>query len=67
MYDFKNSEDFKEKCGYNIDGQWYPRVTKILEIKSKPALYRFYGEATSYNAAREITENSAKLKRDLWF
>ena len=60
MYDFKNSEDFKEKCGYNIDGQWYPRVTKILEIKSKPALYRFYGEATSYNAAREITENSAK-------
>ncbi|MBI4991875.1 MAG: hypothetical protein HZB99_01540 [Candidatus Harrisonbacteria bacterium] len=60
MYDFKNAEDFKEKCGYEIDGHWYPRVTKIVEIKSKPALYRFYGEAASYNAAREMTENSAK-------
>lgn len=47
-------------CGYEIDGFWYPRVTKIVDIKSKPALYRFYGEASSYNAARETTENSAK-------
>jgi len=60
MFDFKNIEDFKEKCGYVIDGQWYPRVTKIVEIKSKPALYWFYGEAASYNAARQITEKSAE-------
>lgn len=60
MYDFKNVEDFKEKCGYNIDGRWYPRVTKIVDIKSKPALYYFYGEAANYKAAKEITENSAK-------
>jgi len=60
MFDFRNVEDFKEKCGYLIDGQWYPRVTKIVDIKSKPALYYFYGEAASYKAAKEITENSAK-------
>lgn len=60
MYDYKSAEDFKEKCGYEIGSQWYPRVTKIVEIKSKPALYRFYGEAANYSAAREITENSAK-------
>jgi len=60
FFDFRNTEDFKEKCGYTIDGKWYPRVTKIVEIKSKPALYFFYGEATSYKAAKEITEISAK-------
>ena len=60
MFDYKNPEDFKEKAGYMIDGQFYPRVTKIIDIKSKPALYYFYGEAASYNAAKEITENSAK-------
>ncbi len=60
FFDFKNVEDFKEKCGYAIDGKWYPRVTKIVEVKAKPALYFFYGEAASYKAAKEITENSAK-------
>src|SRR3989344_6203373 len=60
MFDFTNVEKFKEQCGYEIGGRWYPRVTKIVEIKSKPALYFFYGEAASYKAAKEITENSAK-------
>jgi len=60
MFDYKNVEDFKGKCGYEIGGRWYPRVTKIIDIKSKPALYYFYGEAASYKAAKEITENSAK-------
>ncbi len=41
---FTNEEQFKELCGYTIDGQWYPRVTKIVEIKSKPQLYKFYAE-----------------------
>src|SRR3989344_1124307 len=57
---FTNAEQFKTICGYDIDGKWYPRVTKILDIKSKPALYRFYGAAASYGAARAMTENSAK-------
>ncbi len=60
MFDYKNTDDFKEQCGYEIDGRWYPRVTKIVGIKSKPALYYFYGEAPSYKAAKEMTENSAK-------
>ena len=60
MYDYSNTEDFKEKCGYEIGGRWYPRVTKIIDIKSKPALYYFYGEAASYKAAKAITDISAK-------
>ena len=58
--DFKNETEFKERCGYTIDDVWYPRVTKIVTIKSKPALYYYYGEAKSYRAAQEITEQSAK-------
>jgi len=58
--DFKDITDFKEQCGYTIDDVWYPRVTKIVSIKAKPALYYYYGEAKSYKAAQEITEQSAK-------
>lgn len=58
--DYKDANDFKEKSGYTIDGVWYPRVTKIVTIKSKPALYRYYGEAASYKAAQDSTERSAK-------
>lgn len=60
LFDYANETQFKELCGYTIDGIWYPRVTKILEIKSKPALYRYYGDAPSYKAAQEATELSAK-------
>jgi len=58
--DYKDITDFKEQCGYTIDDVWYPRVTKIVTIKSKPALYYYYGEAKSYKAAQESTEQSAK-------
>jgi hypothetical protein len=58
--DYKDITDFKEACGYTIDDVWYPRVTKIVSIKAKPALYRYYGEAKSYKAAQEATEQSAK-------
>jgi hypothetical protein len=57
--EFKDINDFKEQCGYTIDGDWYPRVTKIVTIKAKPALYYYYGEAKSYRAAKEATERSA--------
>jgi len=61
MFDsYKNVESFKEASGYTIDGIWYPRVTKIVSIKSKPALMRFYGEAQSYKAAQDITTKSAE-------
>ncbi len=58
--DFKDVEDFKEQCGYTIDGDWYPRVTRIVTIKAKPALYYYYGEAKSFRAAQEATERSAQ-------
>jgi len=58
--DFTDANNFKEQCGYTIDGLWYPRVTKIVAIKAKPALYYYYGEAKSYKAAQEATELSAK-------
>jgi hypothetical protein len=58
--DFKDIDDFKEQCGYTIDDVWYPRVTKIVTIKSKPALYYYYAQATSYKAAQDATEQSAK-------
>lgn len=57
---YKDSESFKEASGYTIDGVWYPRVTKIVSIKSKPALYRYYGEAANFKAAQSITQKSAE-------
>jgi hypothetical protein len=56
---YKSLEEFMEQNGYVIDGKWYPRVTSIVQIKSKPALYKFYGEAESFNHALSITGKSA--------
>ncbi len=58
--EYKDTEDFKEQCGYTIDDVWYPRVTKIVTIKAKPALYRYYAAASSFKAAQDATEQSAK-------
>jgi hypothetical protein len=58
--EYKSVQEFKEACGYAINGLWYPRVTKIVEIKAKPALYRYYGDAQSYESAKAATEISAK-------
>ena len=61
MFDnYTSPESFKEACGYTIDDVWYPRVTKIVSIKAKPALLYFYGEAASYRAGQAITEKSAE-------
>src|SRR4030042_5100812 len=56
---YSNLQHFKGMSGYEIDGVWYPRVTKIVEIKAKPALYRFYGELNSFNEGEEIKKQSA--------
>lgn len=53
-------QEFKASSGYDIESIWYPRVTKIVEIKAKPALYRYYGDAPSYAAAKAATERSAE-------
>lgn len=61
MFDYyKDAEAFKEASGYTIDGVWFPRVTKILSIKAKPALLRYYAEATNFKTAQEATTKSAE-------
>jgi len=59
MQRFKDENDFKAKSGYDIDGTWYPRVTRITDMKAKPALYRFYG-TVGYDQAKRISEKSAE-------
>jgi len=56
---YSNSEHFKSLSGYEIDGVWYPRVTKIVEIKAKPALYRFYAEMNNFNEGESVKKQSA--------
>ncbi len=60
MPEFTSPENFKEDCGYTIEDVWYPRVTRIVSIKAKPALYHFYAEARSVAAGQAISEQSAK-------
>src|SRR3989344_30660 len=55
----KNISEAKELYGYEIQGTWYPRVTKIVEIKAKPALYRYYGGLSSFAEGEHIKEISA--------
>ncbi|MDO8557295.1 MAG: hypothetical protein Q7R98_02415 [Candidatus Jorgensenbacteria bacterium] len=55
----ENSNNIKLTHGYEVDGTWYPRVTKIVEIKAKPALYRFYGKMSSFAEGERVKEISA--------
>lgn len=59
MY-YTNAEEFKNLNGYVIDDIWYPRVTKILEIKSKPGLEVFFREVGDYASVEEIKNRSAE-------
>lgn len=52
-------KEFIESYGYVIDEMWYPRVTRIVEIKAKPALYRFYAKMENFEAGERIKERSA--------
>lgn len=56
---FQDPQEFRESNGYEVDGIWYPRVTSILSIKSKPALYRFYASQPSFAAAERMKDQSA--------
>lgn len=57
---YSDLNHFKAKTGYEIDGIWYPRVTAIVSIKAKPALYKFYGDQESFNSGEAIKEKSAE-------
>lgn len=56
---YKNLEEFRSSNGHEIQGIWYPRVTKILDIKSKPALDGFFKEMESYTSAEDVKNKSA--------
>ena len=49
-----------EQNGYAYDGRWFPRVTKIVGIKSKPALLYYYAQAPDFKTANEQTKKSAE-------
>lgn len=57
---YKDVQSFKDACGYEIDGIWYPRVTSIVGIKAKPALYMFYASLPNYAAGEAIKAKSAE-------
>ena len=59
MY-FSNLNHFKSSSGYEIDGLWYPRVTAIVSIKAKPALYKYYADLPSFAAGEAIKNKSAE-------
>lgn len=56
---YKDLEEFKTLNGYEIDGVWYPRVTKIVGIKAKPSLDAFFKEMESYAQAEDAKNKSA--------
>lgn len=58
MY-YSNIENFKSANGYEIDDIWYPRVTAIVAIKAKPALYKFYADLPNFAAGEAIKSKSA--------
>ncbi len=53
-------KEFVAKHGHVIDGKWYPRVTAITQVISKPHLYRYYAKKESYRAAEEDLQRAAK-------
>lgn len=56
---YADLKHFKAKTGYEIDGVWYPRVTSIVSIKAKPALYKFYADQGNFSMAESIKSKSA--------
>ncbi len=56
---YDNAEHFKKENGYVIDGVWYPRVTRIIGIKAKPALENFLKEMENFSSAEDVKNKSA--------
>ncbi|MEX0690112.1 MAG: hypothetical protein WD095_01575, partial [Candidatus Paceibacterota bacterium] len=59
MFGYKDIKEFKEENGYDIENSWYPRVTKIVGIKNKPALHYFYASLSNYKEGEKIKKKSA--------
>lgn len=59
MY-YQDLNHFKAATGYDIEGIWYPRVTSIISIKAKPALYHFYANQENFAAGERVKKISAE-------
>ncbi|MDP3697379.1 MAG: hypothetical protein Q8R55_05165 [Candidatus Taylorbacteria bacterium] len=57
---YSNIDNFKNANGYEIDGIWYPRVTAIVGIKAKPALYMYYAGLPDFKTGEAIKAKSAE-------
>ncbi len=57
---YRDAEEFKSLNGHVFEGTWYPRVTRILSVKAKPALEGFLKEMETYARAEEVKEQSAR-------
>ncbi len=56
---YADESHFKGLNGYEIEGIWYPRVTSIVNIKAKPALYKFYAELSGFEEGETVKKQSA--------
>ena len=59
--EFKDMNDFKEQCGYTIEGDWYPRVTKIVRSRQSP--HSTIITAKQRAIARQRRPRSARRKK----
>ena len=57
---YSNIDNFKNANGYVIGGIWYPRVTSIVSIKAKPALYAYYASLPDFETGEAIKAKSAE-------
>ena len=57
---YKDINNFREANGYTIDNIWYPRVTAIVSIKAKPALYMYYAGLPDFKTGEAIKVKSAE-------
>src|SRR3989338_3933332 len=57
---YPSLENFKNDNGYEYGCLWYPRVTSIVSIKAKPALYMFYASLPNYATGEAIKAKSAE-------
>jgi len=57
---YRTAKEFRDINGYDIEGEWFPRVTSILSIKSKPALYAYYAGMPNFKAGEAILNRSAE-------
>jgi hypothetical protein len=57
---YRGAEEFKQENGYEVEGAWYPRVTKIASIKAKPSLLYYYAQAPDFQTAKNSIDEAAK-------